>query len=187
MTTAIETVDGAATVPRPATPGPEMAALARFYPDVTWTGTVAAGGMGPGTPEMTAIGRASHRCIQDGRWIVVTGCQEQYLLDGTFVLTWQLHLVVGWDPSHGDYRATIADNYGHAAVMRGRIERDRLVFETIDDAPVRLRMTWDASDPPRLTWRNESSTEGRDWFLIESYTMTPTGREPAVPRPSRRT
>jgi hypothetical protein len=173
MTTA--TVDAAATVPRPITPGPEMAALARFYPDVTWTGTVCAGGMGPDTPEMTAIGRASHRYIQDGRWIVLTCSQEQYLLDGTFVLNWQLHLVVGWDPGHGDYRATFADNYGHASVMRGRIERELLVFETVDDSPVRLRMTWDATNPARLTWRNESSVDGHDWSLIETYTMTPTG------------
>lgn len=175
MTTA--TVDAAAAVPRPVPPGPEMAALARFYPDVTWTGTVAAGGMGPGTPEMTAIGRASHRSIQDGRWIVVTCSQEQYLLDGTFVLTWQLHLVVGWDPARGGYGATVADNYGHAAVLRGRIEGDRLIFETVDgSSPVRLRMTWDASDPDRLMWRNESSADGRDWSLIEAYTMIPTHR-----------
>jgi hypothetical protein len=173
MTTA--TVDAAASVPRPVTPGPEMAALARFFPDVTWTGTVAAGGMAPGTPEMTAIGRASHRYIQDGRWIVVTGSQEQYLLDGTFVLTWQLHLVVGWDPGHGDYRATTADSYGHAAVLRGRIDGDRLVFETVDrEARVRLRMTWDASQPTRLTWRNESSVDDRAWLPIETYVMTPT-------------
>jgi hypothetical protein len=119
-----------------------MAALARFFPGVAWTGTVAAGGMGPGTAEMTAVGRPSHRFIQDGRWIVVTGSQEQSMFVGTFVLTWQLHLVAGWDPSHGDYRATIADNYGHAVLMSGRIDRDRLVFETVDDAgAVRLRMT----------------------------------------------
>jgi hypothetical protein len=173
MTTAA--VDAAATVPRPVAPGPEMAALTRFYPDVTWTGTVVAGGMGPGTPEMTAIGRASHRRIQDGRWIVVTCSQEQYLLDGTFVLTWQLHLVVGWDPAQGEYRATIADNYGHAGVLRGRIDGARLVFETVDDSPVRLRMTWDAADPAHLTWRNESSVDGRDWLLIETYVMTPIG------------
>jgi hypothetical protein len=170
----IATVDAAATVPRPATPGREMEALARFFPDVTWTGTVAAGGMGPGTPEMTAIGRASHRLIQDGRWIVMTCSQEQYLLDGTFVLTWELHLVVGWDPAHGDYRATIADNYGHTAVMRGQVDRDRLLFETLDDGPPRLRRFWDASDPAHLTRRKESSVDGSDWFLIESYTMTPT-------------
>jgi hypothetical protein len=35
-------------------------------------------------------------------------------------------------------------------------------------------MTWDASNPARLTWRNESSVDGRTWKLIETYTMTPT-------------
>jgi hypothetical protein len=64
---------------------------------------------------------------------------------------------------------------GHAAVLRGRIEGDLLILETINESsPLRLRMTWDTSDPARLTWRNESSVDGRDWFLIESYTMTPT-------------
>jgi hypothetical protein len=54
MTTVNNPVD---LVRRPITPGPEMAALARFYPDVTWTGTIAAGGMGPDTPPMTATGQ----------------------------------------------------------------------------------------------------------------------------------
>jgi len=39
-----------AAVPKPAAAGPEMAALGRFYRDVTWKGTIRAGGMGPGTP-----------------------------------------------------------------------------------------------------------------------------------------
>jgi hypothetical protein len=167
------TIDPAATVPRPITPGPQMATLARFYPDVTWTGTIAAGGMGPGTPEMTATGRATHETIQDGRWIVGTCSQEQYLLDGTHVLTWQLHLVVGWDPTHGDYRATIADNYGHAAVLRGWIDGDRFMLVTTDDGPMRQRMIWDTTDPNDLTWRNEASVDGGPWTLIETYHMTP--------------
>jgi Protein of unknown function (DUF1579) len=170
MTTA---VDPAVTVPRPIVPGPEMAALARFYPDVVWTGTVSAGGMGPGTPEMTAQGRGTHELIQDGRWIVGTYSQEQYLVDGTYVLTWQLHWVVGWDPAGGGYRATLADNYGHADVMRGHIDGDRLVFETAGDAPVRLRMVWDLTDPDAIVWRNESSVDGATWTLIETYLMTP--------------
>jgi hypothetical protein len=33
------------SIPKPITPGPEMAALARFHTDVTWTGTIQAGGM----------------------------------------------------------------------------------------------------------------------------------------------
>jgi len=166
MTTAL---DPTATVPRPIEPGPEMVALQRFYPDVTWTGTVCAGGMGPGTPPMTATGRGTHELIQDGRWIVGTYRQEQYLTDGT----WQLHWVVGWDPTSQEYRATIADNYGHADVMRGWIDGDQLVFETVTAAPVRLRMVWDATDPADIVWRNESSLDDTDWTLVEAYHLTP--------------
>jgi hypothetical protein len=36
--------------------GPEMAALGRFYTDVTWEGVIREGGMGPGTPAMTGGG-----------------------------------------------------------------------------------------------------------------------------------
>jgi hypothetical protein len=36
-----------AKVPRPVVAGPEMEALDRFCRDVTWTGVVHAGGMGP--------------------------------------------------------------------------------------------------------------------------------------------
>jgi hypothetical protein len=66
------------TVPRPITPGAEMAALLRFHRDVTWTGTVAEGGMGPGTPAMIARGSGAHRVIQDGRWVVGDYRQDQY-------------------------------------------------------------------------------------------------------------
>jgi hypothetical protein len=31
---------GLANVPKPISPGPEMAALARFHTDVTWTGAI---------------------------------------------------------------------------------------------------------------------------------------------------
>jgi hypothetical protein len=172
--TATTTTDPAATVPRPITPGQQMAALARFYPDVSWTGTISAGGMGPGTPPMTAHGRATHELIQDGRWIVGSYEQDQYLPDGAHVLTWQLHWVVGWDPSRGEYRATHADCYGNASVMHGRIDGDRLIFETLDDAPIRLRMIWDAADPADIIWRNEASMDdGTTWTLIETYHVTP--------------
>lgn len=167
------TVEPAARVPRPITPGAEMSALAHFYPDVTWTGTVAAGGMGPGTPAMTARGRGTHELIQEGRWIVGSYVQDQHLADGTYVLTWQLHWVVGWDPVRSEYRATLADNYGHADVMHGHIDGDRLVFESVDPGPVRLRMTWDASDPTDITWVNEASVDGGPWQRIETYHMTP--------------
>jgi hypothetical protein len=67
----------------------------------------------------------------------------------------------------------MTDNYGHADVYRGRIEGDRLVFESLEAAAVRLRFTWDASDPGVITWRNEMAVSDGSWFLIEEYPMVP--------------
>jgi hypothetical protein len=165
--------DLAPQVPRPTDVGPEMAALGRFFPDATWTGRIMPGGMGPGAPAMTAEGEGRHRRIQDGRWIVGDYRQDQFLDDGTPVLTWQLHWVVGWDAAHGEYRATLADSHGRADVMRGHVDGDRLIFETFTTGPV-LRLIWDASDPHVIVWSNEASPDGVHWRLIESYRLTPT-------------
>jgi hypothetical protein len=168
----MDTHTGAA-VPRPVSVAPEMAALDRFYRDVTWKGVIHEGGMGPGTPAMTGIGHSRSHPIQGGRWIVVDAGQDQYLEDGTLVLKWQLHWVSGWDPWHCEYRAVMADNYGHTGAYRGQIEGDRLVFESMSEAGPRLRFTWDASDPTIITWRNEMTEADGSWFLIEEYAMTP--------------
>ena len=169
----MDTHEDAAAVPQPIGVGPEMAALSRFYRDFTWKGTIRAGGMGPGTPTMTGVGRGTARTIQDGRWIVLDCEQDQFLQDGTFVLRWQLHWVSGWAPEHGEYRAVMTDSYGHAEVFRGRIDRDRLVFESLEGAAARLRFTWDATDPAVITWRNEMAAGDGSWFLIEEYPMVP--------------
>jgi hypothetical protein len=153
-----------------------MVALRRFHPDVTWTGTINENGMGPGSPPMTAVGRGAHRLIQDGRWIVGDYQQDQFGPDGGFVLTWQLHWVAGWDPMNNEYRATLADNYGHADVMRGTVSGDRLVFETIGEAAVRLRLVWDVSDPSDITWTNEISLGGASWALVETYHLNPSAQ-----------
>jgi hypothetical protein len=150
-----------------------MAALSRFYADVTWTGRIEPGGMGPGTPAMTGRGEGHHHRVQDGMWIVGDYRQDQFLDDGTFLLTWQLHWVTGWDADAGEYVATHNDNYGHAGVMHGRLDGDRLVYESSDGA-ARLRMTFDASDPTGVVWINETSTADGPWRLIERYRMTPS-------------
>jgi hypothetical protein len=168
-------------VPKPVTPGPEMEALARFHRDVTWHGFITEGGMGPGTPPMTATGRGTHEYIQDGCWIAGNYQQDQYLPDGTFVLTWQLHWVAGWDPVANEYQATVADNYGHAEVMRGHIDGDHLIFETAGEAPVRIRLVWDVTDPERVIWRNEMSIAGSPWSLVEQYDCRPVEASEAEP------
>jgi hypothetical protein len=160
-------------VPKPVPIGPEMEALARFHVDASWKGTIYAGGMGPGSPAMIAFGKGTHMAIQEGRWIVGTYEQVQHLLDGTFVLRWALHWVAGWDPVSREYRATVADCYGHAEVLHGWIEGDRLTFESNDDSPVRIRLVWDFSDPRHLRWRNEVSADGGPWSLIEDYVLLP--------------
>jgi hypothetical protein len=165
------------TLPRPRTPGPEMAALDRFYTNVTWTGTIEPNGMGPGSPAMTARGRGVHSRLHDGLWIVGDYRQDQFLTDGTFVLTWRLHWVTGWDTDAGQYRATLNDNYGHADVMRGRIDGDRLIYETPDERPVRLRLTWDLTDPDTPVWTNEVCLRGDTWQLVESYRMRPAAAD----------
>jgi hypothetical protein len=171
-----------ATVPRPIDVGPEMEALRRFFPDaVTWEGTIHEGGMGPGTPRMSGIGRGTATLIQDGRWIAGDYEQEQFLDDGTFVLKWELHWVSGWAPSAGEYRATMVDNYGNADIYRGHIEGDHLMFESMPGSATRLRFTWDASDPRAIKWRNEMASAGGSWFPIEEYPMVPAPARMVAP------
>lgn len=163
-------------LPRSAVAGPEMAALEPFYGDWTWTGTIEADGMGPGSPEMIGTGRATCRLTQDGLWYVCDFAQEQRLSDGTFVLRWHLHWVTGWDGPHGEYRASSADNNGpNLAIYRGRIDGNRLVYESLDDAFPRIRLTWILDDPEHARWRNEYTLDGQTWTLIEEYAMVLDG------------
>ncbi|HSJ36548.1 MAG TPA: DUF1579 family protein [Acidimicrobiia bacterium] len=164
---------GIALIPRPVEAGAEMEALQRFHRDVTWQGRIEEGGMGPGTPAQTATGKAVHHWIQNGRWVVGEFEQDQFLEDGTFILKWELHWVCGWDPFNREYRATVADCYGHTEIMRGRIDGDIMVFESMRDTPPMLKMTWDVSSPDVLLWRNEMSLDGSDWMLVEEYEMIP--------------
>lgn len=159
-------------LPTSAQPGPEMAALAPFYREWTWTGTIEAGGMGPGSPFMTGTGRASCRLAPGGLWYVCDFEQDQHLADGTFVLTWRLHWVAGWDGRASEYRASSVDNQGpNLGLYRGRIEGDRLIYESLQEGLPRIRLTWILNDATRCAWRNEFTLDGETWVLIEEYQM----------------
>jgi len=159
-------------LPTSAVAGPEMAALAPFYRDWRWTGTIRPGGMGPGSPEMAGTGQATCRRIQDGLWFDCDFEQVQRLTDGSPVLTWRLHWITGWDPAAGEYRASSADNKGPTlAIYRGRIDGDALVYESLQEALPRIRLTWTLIDRDHATWRNECTLDGFTWTLIEEYQM----------------
>jgi hypothetical protein len=166
-------VSGLARVPKPIAPGPQMAELARFLVDTNWTGTIMQVGWVQEHQKWTAVVSVATRPFEDGRWIVGTYEQDQFLTDRSFVLKWQLHWVAGWDPAASEYRATFADNYGRAGVMRGWIEGDDLTFETLGDEQVRVRLVWDITDPADIVWRNEMSVGGSPWSLVEEYQCRP--------------
>jgi hypothetical protein len=176
------TVQAAPTVrwqpPVPVGASPKMAALRPFHFDCAWTGTVAAGGMGPGSPEMAAAGKATYRPIMDGGWLVGDFAQDQFV-DGARVLTWKAHFVVGWDRQAGEYRATYVDNNGSAALLRGWIEGPRFIVELMGDAQMRNRMEWALLAGGGVRWRNEGSVAGGPWFLVEEYVCTPLSPAPA--------
>ncbi len=131
--------------------------------------------MGPGTPAMTGAGQARCRLVQDGLWYDCDFEQDQRLSDGTFVLTWRLKWLTGWDGRASEYRASSADNQGpNLGIYRGRIEGDRLVYESLDTALPRIRLTWLLRDAAHCTWRNEFTLDGSTWSLIEEYEMTAT-------------
>jgi hypothetical protein len=162
----------ATTLPTSAAPGPEMGALAPFYRDWSWSGVIEAGGMGPGSPAMSGTGSARCRLVQDGLWYDCDFGQEQHLLDGSFVLSWRLKWVTGWDARAGEYRAVAADNQGpNLGLYHGRLEGDRLVYESDGDVLPRIRLTWILDDADHCRWRNEFTLDDTNWTLIEEYRM----------------
>ena len=96
--------------------------------------------------------------------MTVLKMQDQYLQDGTHVLTWQLHWVCGWAPEHGEYRAVMADNYGHTDVYRGHIDGDCLIFESLAAAGPRLRFTLGCLRPERHHLAQRDVTGG--WIMV---------------------
>ena len=154
--------------PVPIVSGPEMAALRTFHFDCEWNGQVVAGGMGPDSPEMDAIGQAAYRSIMDGGWLVGDFAQDQYL-SGKRVITWRAHFVIGWDPRASEYRATYADNNGSSALLRGWIDGTCFVMETLGESAMRNRLTWELLEPGVVKWRNDCSIASGPWFLVEEY------------------
>ncbi len=153
-------------------PGPEVRKLERFHANGTWTGKVEANGMGPGSPEMEAKGRATCEWIQDGLWLSCDFEQDQFA-QGDKVLTWKAKWIVGWDSRVQEYRAVGVDTNGNSFIFGGKIEGDSLVMESLGDSPVKLRFIWDATDPKAVKWKNEMSLNNGPWQLIEEYIITP--------------
>jgi len=155
-------------------PGPELRELARFHPNGTWTGTVLPGGMGPGSPEMTARGHARCDWIIDGLWLSCHLEQDQFVGEEK-ILTWKARWIAGYDASAGEYRAVGVDSNGVSFIFHGSIVGDSLIMDSMGEGPVRLRFTWTAPPGRPVSWKNEISVAGGPWQLIEEYDIKPEG------------
>ncbi len=113
----------------------------------------------------------------DGLWVVGEFEQDQYM-GKQKVLTWKAHYVAGWDHALGEYRAFVVDSNGRGSVFRGELNDDSFAIISLEEVDVsgqsfRLRMVWDMSEPANSRWLNEGSLDGKNWFLIEAYTIEP--------------
>lgn len=72
-----------------------------------------------------------------------------------------------------EYKATLADNYGRAAVLHGHIDGDRMVFTSTGNEPPFLKLTWELLSDGNILWHNELSVDGDSWMLVEDYVITP--------------
>ncbi len=166
----------------PKEPGPETEALREFFPDggrFSWSGTVKAGGMAPGSSEMVGEGSGKVKWIMDGLWAMCEFQQDQFI-KGRKILSWKLHLVVGWDFLAREYRAVGVDTNGSALIFKCKIEGR--VFTLATDAivagrPAKLRMRQDYTDPNAVLWKNEFSVNDGPWQLIEEYVVRPQSAE----------
>ncbi len=134
--------------------------------------------MGAGSPEMRALGQWVGGPIMSGLWLAGDYQQDQF--DGDMlVLTWKVHMVLGWDEVTRCYVGYFFPSAGPTSVCTGRIEDDQLVMTSQSlvmfvGHPAKLRFIWDILGPERIAWKNEISVEGQPWQLIEEYVMAPS-------------
>jgi hypothetical protein len=161
------------------TAGPESKALTKFFgQNLTWTGTFAAGAMGPDSKEMSTKGKAVSHPILGGLWYV---CDvEDAVGSGKEAMTWKGHQVVGYDFSAKAYRAVMTDNMGMLTTWNGTLDGDTFVLETpepmmMGEQMVKSRLTFAHNADGTISFKSEHQMAGGEWQLAESCTARPAG------------
>src|SRR5205085_105418 len=97
--------------PGPPKPGEEMKKLAPVIANYTWSdGKLAAGAMGPGSPEMPSHGKQTCHMMMGGLWAMCD--MEDVAGAGKQTMKWQGHIIMGWDVERKEYRGVGVDNMG---------------------------------------------------------------------------
>lgn len=144
-------------------PGPETQAIKRFTKNASWEGHLPAGALGMNAPAMATKGFLKCKWCVNDLWLV---CEvEDVMGTGPDARVWKAVWVSGWDFGHREYRGAIFDSFGNSSMMRGKLDGDRLIFESMDDVimhgvPTRLRFTFDASPPRGVKFTAEHTVNG---------------------------
>jgi hypothetical protein len=158
----------------PPKPGAEMKALAPIASNYTWAGTIKAGAMGPGTPEVKSKGKQHCKWIMNGLW---AECDiEDTAGEGKAAMKWMGHMDFGWDVENKGYRMVGVDNMGTAYLLNGKAEGPKFVFESAADTlfmgqPIKYRFTFDTTDPKAIKFTDERSMKGGPWMVAEEATF----------------
>jgi hypothetical protein len=161
----------------PPKPGPETEALKPFAKSITSTGTMNAGAMGPGSPEMPTKGKATCKWVLNNLWIA---CDiEETSGAGKTAMKWQGHWVFGYDFLAKGYRGTMTSSMGAQMRMKGTLEAQKLTWETVDEMkmpgmPSKTRITLDATDPKAIKFTDEGLVGGK-WVAMSTATHRPAG------------
>ena len=164
----------AEAMPAPPKPGPETEALKPFAKNMTWTGKAPAGSMGPGSPEMPTKGSARCKWTINNLWAM---CDiESTMGTGKEAMKWSAHEVFGWDFMAKEYHASMVDSFGALVEMTGKLEGQKLTWETPKEVmmmgkPTKLRVTMDATDPKAIKFTSEHTAAGGKWMTDEESVM----------------
>lgn len=81
------------------------------------------------------------------------------------------HYVVGWDFGAKRYRAFIATEQGSAFTLEGKAEGKTLVLNSDEQntplGKIKIRWTFDFTDPKAIGFHDERSLNGMPWFTFE--------------------
>lgn len=128
-------------------PGPETALIKKFTRNAAWEGLLPAGALGMNAPAMPTRGFVRCHWAVNDLWLV---CEiEDQMGAGPDARVWKAVWVSGWDFGLKEYRGAIFDSFGNASMMRGKVDGEKLIFESMDDVimhghATRLRFTFDA-------------------------------------------
>jgi hypothetical protein len=155
-------------------PGPEQDALKPFLRSASYTGVR----IGPDGKEMPTKGKQTCKWLPGNMW----GMCDIEMTTGTgkTAMKWQGHLVMGYDTMAKGYRAVMADNMGMLGRMKGTLEGQKMVWESMDEMkvpgmPSKERVTDDATDPKAEKMTFEGWMGGK-WVPAGSGTFKPAGK-----------